>query len=203
MQFLYEAGYGLSDYNATKGIIGISQLRHVAVLATAKRVAYELGLRLGKEVGFQEEVLGVGTSIESSILLLLFNTFIDERGEQALSQFHPNPSSAIAVLSKAQCLFSKGVPTISSLAHAMVQDRLDQMIRERFVQSRNEGGRRESERYGDGNSDDTKCIVMVAMDKYSHNPRKDFRDSMVEMITANQIEAEQKRLDHHINYMMD
>ncbi|KAK9084958.1 hypothetical protein Sjap_025369 [Stephania japonica] len=47
------------------------------------------------------EVLGVGTSIESSILLLLFNTFIDEGGEQALSQFHPNPSSAIAlVLSK-------------------------------------------------------------------------------------------------------
>ncbi|KAK9137401.1 hypothetical protein Sjap_007995 [Stephania japonica] len=42
-----------SDYNATKGIIGISQSHHVAVLATAKRVAYELGLRLGKEVGFQ------------------------------------------------------------------------------------------------------------------------------------------------------
>ncbi|KAK9137433.1 hypothetical protein Sjap_008027 [Stephania japonica] len=53
MQFLYEAGYGSSDYNATKGIIGISQPCHVAVLATAKRVAYELGLRLGKEVGFQ------------------------------------------------------------------------------------------------------------------------------------------------------
>ncbi|KAK9130048.1 hypothetical protein Sjap_010535 [Stephania japonica] len=114
---------------------------------------------------------------------------ISRGGEQALSQFHPNPSSAIAlVLSKAQCLFSEGVRTISSLAHAMVQDRLDQMIRERFVQSRNEGGRRESERYGDGNSDDTKCIVMVAMDKYSYDPRKDFRDSMVEMITANQIE---------------
>ncbi|KAK9101914.1 hypothetical protein Sjap_019168 [Stephania japonica] len=49
----------------------------------------------------------------------------------------------------------------------------------------------------------TQCIVMVAMDKYSHDPRKDFRYSMVEMITANQIEAEQKYLDHHINYMMD
>ncbi|KAK9103479.1 hypothetical protein Sjap_020733 [Stephania japonica] len=53
MQFLYEAGYGSSDYNATKGIIGLSQPRHVAVLATAKRVAYELGLHQGKEVGFQ------------------------------------------------------------------------------------------------------------------------------------------------------
>ncbi|KAK9137402.1 hypothetical protein Sjap_007996 [Stephania japonica] len=29
---------------------------------------------------------------------------------------------------------------------------------------------------------------MVAIDKYSHDPRKDFRDSMVEMTTANQIE---------------
>ncbi|KAK9144739.1 hypothetical protein Sjap_004642 [Stephania japonica] len=51
--FLYEAGYGSSDYNATKGIIGISQPRHIAVLAMAKRVAYELDLHLGKEVGFQ------------------------------------------------------------------------------------------------------------------------------------------------------
>ncbi|KAK9090234.1 hypothetical protein Sjap_023411 [Stephania japonica] len=54
-----------------------------------------------RETQVRTEVLGVGTSIESSILLLLFNTFIDEGGEQALSQFHPNPSSAIAlVLSK-------------------------------------------------------------------------------------------------------
>ncbi|KAK9104565.1 hypothetical protein Scep_021409 [Stephania cephalantha] len=52
-QFLYEAGYGSSNFNATKGIIGITQPRRVAVLATAKRVAFELGLHLGKEVGFQ------------------------------------------------------------------------------------------------------------------------------------------------------
>ncbi|KAK9133212.1 hypothetical protein Scep_012740 [Stephania cephalantha] len=70
----------------------------------------------------------------------------------------------------------------------MVQERLDQMIRERFVESRNEGRRRESRGYGDGKSGGTKCIVMVAMDKCSFDPRKDFRDSMVEMITANQIE---------------
>lgn len=31
----------------------MTQPRRVAVLATAKRVVYELGLRLGKEVGFQ------------------------------------------------------------------------------------------------------------------------------------------------------
>ncbi|KAK9144736.1 hypothetical protein Sjap_004639 [Stephania japonica] len=47
--FLYEASYGSSDYNATKGIIGISQPRHIAVLAMAKRVAYELDLHLGRD----------------------------------------------------------------------------------------------------------------------------------------------------------
>ncbi|KAK9144735.1 hypothetical protein Sjap_004638 [Stephania japonica] len=50
---IFKVGYGSSDYNATKGIIGISQPRHIAVLAMAKRVAYELDLHLGKEVGFQ------------------------------------------------------------------------------------------------------------------------------------------------------
>ncbi|GAV82266.1 DEAD domain-containing protein/Helicase_C domain-containing protein/HA2 domain-containing protein/OB_NTP_bind domain-containing protein [Cephalotus follicularis] len=52
-QFLYEAGFGSKKSHARSGIIGVTQPRRVAVLATAKRVAYELGLRLGKEVGFQ------------------------------------------------------------------------------------------------------------------------------------------------------
>ncbi|XP_060218444.1 ATP-dependent RNA helicase DEAH13-like [Lycium barbarum] len=52
-QFLYEAGYGTNHSNGRGGIIGVTQPRRVAVLATAKRVAFELGLRLGKEVGFQ------------------------------------------------------------------------------------------------------------------------------------------------------
>lgn len=34
-------------------MIGITQPRRVAVLATARRVSYELGLKLGREVGFQ------------------------------------------------------------------------------------------------------------------------------------------------------
>ncbi|CAN6468635.1 unnamed protein product [Victoria cruziana] len=52
-QFLHEAGFGCKEYPARGGCIGITQPRRVAVLATAKRVAYELGLKLGKEVGFQ------------------------------------------------------------------------------------------------------------------------------------------------------
>ncbi|PIA61252.1 hypothetical protein AQUCO_00300647v1 [Aquilegia coerulea] len=52
-QFLYEAGFGSSKTNHRSGIIGVTQPRRVAVLATAKRVAFELGFHLGKEVGFQ------------------------------------------------------------------------------------------------------------------------------------------------------
>ncbi|KAI3449441.1 hypothetical protein Pfo_006106 [Paulownia fortunei] len=52
-QFLYEAGFGSNHLNTRGGIVGVTQPRRVAVLATAKRVAFELGLRLGKEVGFQ------------------------------------------------------------------------------------------------------------------------------------------------------
>ncbi|KAF3793817.1 ATP-dependent RNA helicase [Nymphaea thermarum] len=53
IQFLYEAGFGSKECLSRGGLIGITQPRRVAVLATAKRVAYELGLKLGKEVGFQ------------------------------------------------------------------------------------------------------------------------------------------------------
>ncbi|OMO81997.1 hypothetical protein COLO4_23301 [Corchorus olitorius] len=56
-QFLYEAGFGSNQSTLRSGIIGVTQPRRVAVLATAKRVAFELGLHLGKEVGFQNDVL--------------------------------------------------------------------------------------------------------------------------------------------------
>ncbi|KAL7213602.1 hypothetical protein ACSBR2_016182 [Camellia fascicularis] len=70
--------------------------------------------------------------------------------------------------------------TISSLAHAMVQERLDQMIRERRE------ARQEERRRAKGESS-TKFVVMVAMEKSSYDPREDFRESIVEMIVANQI----------------
>ncbi|XP_033140166.1 ATP-dependent RNA helicase DEAH13 isoform X3 [Brassica rapa] len=52
-KFLYEAGFGSKQVSSRSGVIGITQPRRVAVLATAKRVAHELGVRLGQEVGFQ------------------------------------------------------------------------------------------------------------------------------------------------------
>ncbi|RHN64287.1 putative RNA helicase [Medicago truncatula] len=54
-------------FHAHSGIIGVTQPRRVAVLATAKRVAYELGVRLGKEVGFQvryDKKIGENCSIK-------------------------------------------------------------------------------------------------------------------------------------------
>lgn len=53
LQFLFEAGFGSKNCSDRGGIIGVTQPRRVAVLATAKRVSFELGYRLGKEVGFQ------------------------------------------------------------------------------------------------------------------------------------------------------
>ncbi|KAF8030142.1 hypothetical protein BT93_E2541 [Corymbia citriodora subsp. variegata] len=66
-QFLFETGFGSDQSTVRSGIIGITQPRRVAVLATAKRVAYELGLHLGKEVGFQvryDKRIGDGCAIK-------------------------------------------------------------------------------------------------------------------------------------------
>ncbi|WRX27286.1 Ovate protein family [Theobroma cacao] len=81
--------------------------------------------------------------------------------------------------------------SISSLAHAMVQERLDQMIRERQETRHIERRRQRSE--------GTKFVVMVAMEKCSYDPREDFRESMVEMIMANRIQ-EPKDLRSLLNY---
>ncbi|KAI5069161.1 hypothetical protein GOP47_0015462 [Adiantum capillus-veneris] len=52
-QFLYEAGFSSNDCVERSGMIGVTQPRRVAVLATAKRLSYEMNLHLGQEVGFQ------------------------------------------------------------------------------------------------------------------------------------------------------
>ncbi|KAM5581410.1 hypothetical protein ABKV19_010563 [Rosa sericea] len=66
-QFLYEVGIGSSGCPLGSGIIGVTQPRCIAVTATAKRVAYELGLQLGEEVGFQyryDKKIGESCSIK-------------------------------------------------------------------------------------------------------------------------------------------
>ncbi|KAL4311735.1 hypothetical protein GQ457_01G043280 [Hibiscus cannabinus] len=79
--------------------------------------------------------------------------------------------------------------SVSSLAvHALVQEKLDQMINQR-----------REEKHGRQRSEGSKFVVMVAMEKCSYDPREDFRESMVEMITANRIQ-EPKDLRSLLNY---
>ncbi|XP_021894990.1 probable transcription repressor OFP9 [Carica papaya] len=91
---------------------------------------------------------------------------------------------------------SERFASISSLAHAMVQERLDQMIREKQEITRHST---QQERQQRNSQAGTKFIVMVAMEKSSFDPREDFRESMVEMIMANRIE-QPKDLRSLLNY---
>lgn len=82
--------------------------------------------------------------------------------------------------------------TISSVAHAMVQERLDQLIRERQEAKSGEMIRRKRR-------EETKFVVMMAMEKASYDPREDFRESIEQMIVANRI-REAKDLRRLLNY---
>lgn len=93
---------------------------------------------------------------------------------------------------EAESSASDRFPSVSSLAHAMVQERLDQMIRER-LEARHVERRRQQNREG------TKFVVMVAMEKCSYDPREDFRESMMEMITVSRLQ-EAKDLRSLLNY---
>ncbi|KAG2407033.1 hypothetical protein LR48_Vigan01g322700 [Vigna angularis] len=93
---------------------------------------------------------------------------------------------------EAESSASDRFPSVSSLAHAMVQERLDQMIRERMEASHVERRRQQS-------SEGTKFVVMVAMEKSSYDPRVDFRESMMEMIAANRLQ-DAKDLRSLLNY---
>ncbi|XP_017178796.2 ATP-dependent RNA helicase DEAH13-like isoform X2 [Malus domestica] len=113
-QFLFEAGFGSSSSSARSGMIGVTQPRRVAVLATAKRVAYELGVRLGKEVGFQvryDKRIGESCSIkfmtdgillrelQNDFLLKRYSVIIlDEAHERSL-----NTDILIGMLSRVIC----------------------------------------------------------------------------------------------------
>ena len=52
-QLLFEAGYGNANYNDRNGMIGVTQPRRVAAIASAQRIAAELNSRVGATVGYQ------------------------------------------------------------------------------------------------------------------------------------------------------
>ncbi|KAH6823354.1 hypothetical protein C2S53_001713 [Perilla frutescens var. hirtella] len=84
--------------------------------------------------------------------------------------------------------------TVSSIAHAMVQERLDQMIRERQEARNVQRSTRRRAKH-----EETKLVVMVAMEKSSYDPREDFRESMEQMIVVNRIQ-ETKDLRRLLNF---
>ncbi|OAY68596.1 probable transcription repressor OFP9 [Ananas comosus] len=73
---------------------------------------------------------------------------------------------------------------LASLAHGVVQARLERLIDEAAAPERG-GGRR--------------CVVLIAMDKASYDPRGDFRRSMWEVITAKGMMGEPRELRSLLN----
>ncbi|EIE25583.1 P-loop containing nucleoside triphosphate hydrolase protein [Coccomyxa subellipsoidea C-169] len=66
-QFLYEAGYGSSQFLDRAGRIGVTQPRRVAAIAAAQRVAQELSTPIGATVGYQvryDKKVGPGTAVK-------------------------------------------------------------------------------------------------------------------------------------------
>lgn len=100
-QFLFEAGFGSRKGRERAANIGVTQPRRVAVLATTKRVAYELSFQLGKEVGFQvrhDRRIGENSSlkfmtdgillreVQSDFLLRRYSVIVlDEAHERSLN----------------------------------------------------------------------------------------------------------------------
>ncbi|CAH8337941.1 unnamed protein product [Eruca vesicaria subsp. sativa] len=99
-------------------------------------------------------------------------------------------SSSSSVESDRHSNFSDQHCSLSSLTHYMVQEKLEQMIRETEEATHQEKLRQQKmrrRRRSKSSISNTKFIVMMAMEKCSYDPREDFRESMVEMIVANKI----------------
>ncbi|XP_068668910.1 probable transcription repressor OFP9 [Aristolochia californica] len=68
----------------------------------------------------------------------------------------------------------------SRLAHTLVQERLEEMVRGKEL---GEQWRKKKSKEKEKVFEKKRCIIMIAMDKYSEDPIEDFRESMTEVIT--------------------
>eukprot|EP00894_Picocystis_sp_ML_P000616 jgi/Pico_ML_1/51133/g2216.t1 len=74
-QYLYEAGYG------KRGMVGCTQPRRVAAMSVAARVAHEMDVKLGREVGYSirfEDCTSEKTSIKYMTDGMLLREFLNE-----------------------------------------------------------------------------------------------------------------------------
>ncbi|CAH8353125.1 unnamed protein product [Eruca vesicaria subsp. sativa] len=80
MNLLTSAGFGSKQFSSRSVVISITQSHRVAVLATAKRIAHELGVRLGQAVGFQVgENATIKSMTEGVLLREIQNDFLLRR----------------------------------------------------------------------------------------------------------------------------
>ncbi|XP_072991786.1 probable transcription repressor OFP9 [Typha latifolia] len=80
---------------------------------------------------------------------------------------------------------SEQLGCLSNLAHGMVQARLERMIDEGTHKLEM---RRRDRFLGRSSSSSSRCIVLIALDKDSYDPREDFRKSIMEVITLKRME---------------
>ncbi|KAF7148376.1 hypothetical protein RHSIM_Rhsim03G0106700 [Rhododendron simsii] len=101
-QFLYEAGFGSNQ--SKSDIIGVTQPRRIAVHTTAERVADDLGLCRGKEVGHQVRLhcwIGDSCSIKfmtDGILLRELQDVYEEQQHKVFSGQRISPENRISPL---------------------------------------------------------------------------------------------------------
>ncbi|KAJ8573123.1 hypothetical protein K7X08_009634 [Anisodus acutangulus] len=92
--FLYEAGYGSNHSNGRGGIIGVTQPRRVAVLATAKRVAFELvrhDRRIGDNCSIKFMTDGILLrELQSDFLLRRYSILILDEAHEELEHRYTN-----------------------------------------------------------------------------------------------------------------
>lgn len=90
---------------------------------------------------------------------------------------------------------SEQLEALSSLAHGMVQARLEQMISHHW-----DPGVRHQRRMicAVGETSRSRCTLLIAMDRRSYDPKGDFKMSMIEVITSQRME-EPKELRSLLN----
>lgn len=90
---------------------------------------------------------------------------------------------------------SEQLKALSSLAHGMVQARLEQMISHHWDPGVHRQRRMNS---AVGETSRSRCSLLIAMDRRSHDPKRDFKMSMIEVITSKRME-EPKELRSLLN----
>lgn len=110
-------------------------------------------------------------------------------------------SPCVAAADKAEAEFGDVYPAEPSrLAHELVQERLEQILIR--ISKEKQAAAAAARGIGTACSTGSRCVVLVALDKESYDPRGDFRKSMLEVITSNATLQEPRELRLLLNCYM-